>query len=108
MMLDTSSNSISLKFDARNKEPKTYTFDKVADGSVDQRSFYQQIGVKGMIRQVVNGYHGTIFAYGQTGAGKTFTMEGYKYTVSSKGTFEPQIEQAMASNQVGLVQRCTR
>ena len=24
----------------------------------------------------IQGYHGTIFAYGQTGAGKTFTMEG--------------------------------
>jgi len=56
-----------------------------------------------MIRQVVNGFHGTIFAYGQTGAGKTYTMEGYKYVVSNKGTFEPQIEQAMQSNQVGLV-----
>ena len=61
-----------------------------------------------MIKQVVNGYHGTIFAYGQTGAGKTYTMEGYKYTKSAKGSFEPQIEQAMSTNQVGLVQRCTR
>ena len=25
---------------------------------------------------MLNGYNGTIFAYGQTGAGKTFTMEG--------------------------------
>ena len=61
-----------------------------------------------MIRQVVNGFHGTIFAYGQTGAGKTYTMEGYKYVKSDKGSFEPQIEQAMATNNVGLVQRCTR
>lgn len=42
-----------------------------------------------MIRQVVNGYHSTIFAYGQTGAGKTFTMEGYKYIQGPKGQFEP-------------------
>ena len=61
-----------------------------------------------MIKQVVNGYHGTIFAYGQTGAGKTFTMEGYKYMQTSKDKFEPQIAEAMSTNQVGLVQRCTR
>jgi hypothetical protein len=29
-----------------------------------------------MVSRAVDGYHGTIFAYGQTGAGKTFTMEG--------------------------------
>ena len=89
MDLNTNNNSISLKFDARNKPPKTFGFDKVCDGTMDQRTFYQAIGVKGMIRQVVNGYHSTIFAYGQTGAGKTFTMEGYKYIQGPKGQFEP-------------------
>ena len=28
-----------------------------------------------IVNDVLNGYNGTIFAYGQTGAGKTFTME---------------------------------
>lgn len=95
MQVDATRNQISLKFDARNKDPKSYQFDKVADGTTDQRSFYQQIGVKGMIRQVVSGYHATLFAYGQTGAGKTFTMEGYKYIQNSKGMFEAQIESAL-------------
>ena len=45
-----------------------------------------------MIRQVVNGYHATLFAYGQTGAGKTYTMEGYKYIQNNKGLYEAQIE----------------
>ena len=40
-MLDTGNNAISLKFDARNKQPKTYGFDKVFDGMADQRQFYQ-------------------------------------------------------------------
>lgn len=61
-----------------------------------------------MVRQVINGYHATLFAYGQTGAGKTYTMEGYKYIKNSKGKLEPQIYPAMQSNTVGLVQRCTR
>ena len=29
-----------------------------------------------IIESVIQGYNGTIFAYGQTGTGKTFTMEG--------------------------------
>jgi kinesin family protein 3/17 len=28
------------------------------------------------LESVIEGYNGTIFAYGQTGTGKTFTMEG--------------------------------
>jgi kinesin family protein 3/17 len=29
-----------------------------------------------LVQNVLEGYNGTIFAYGQTGTGKTFTMEG--------------------------------
>jgi hypothetical protein len=29
-----------------------------------------------LVENVVEGYNGTIFAYGQTGCGKTFTMMG--------------------------------
>ena len=32
MMLDTGNDAITLKFDARNKPPKTFGFDKVFDG----------------------------------------------------------------------------
>jgi len=28
------------------------------------------------LRSVIEGYNGTIFAYGQTGAGKTYTIQG--------------------------------
>jgi Tfp pilus assembly pilus retraction ATPase PilT len=31
---------------------------------------------KPILESVMQGYNGTIFAYGQTGTGKTFTMEG--------------------------------
>lgn len=33
-----------------------------------------------IVSQIMNGYNGTIFAYGQTSSGKTFTMEGLKLT----------------------------
>ena len=31
---------------------------------------------KRLVRQVMEGYHGTVFAYGMTGTGKTFSMNG--------------------------------
>jgi hypothetical protein len=30
----------------------------------------------GLVESVLKGYNGTMFAYGQTGCGKTFTMMG--------------------------------
>ncbi len=37
---------------------------------------------KRLVRRVMEGYHGTVFAYGMTGTGKTFSMQG---TASSPG-----------------------
>lgn len=34
-----------------------------------------------MIREVLQGYNCTVFAYGQTGTGKTYTMTGHQAAV---------------------------
>ena len=38
-----------------------------------------------MVESVMQGYNGTIFAYGQTGCGKTHTMIGVKGDKSQRG-----------------------
>lgn len=38
-----------------------------------------------MVDSVLEGYNGTIFAYGQTGTGKTFTMEGVRTVPELRG-----------------------
>ena len=38
-----------------------------------------------IVDNVLEGYNGTIFAYGQTGTGKTFTMEGDRSVAELKG-----------------------
>lgn len=51
----------------------------VADHIFDEDTLNKQIfdaSVKGLIRSVMEGYNGTVFAYGQTAAGKTHTMLG--------------------------------
>jgi len=49
--------------------------DHVLGPSAGQKDVFNMVA-KGIVRSVVNGYNGTIFAYGQTAAGKTFTMQG--------------------------------
>ncbi|CDQ92650.1 unnamed protein product [Oncorhynchus mykiss] len=54
---------------------KTFTFDSVYDASSRQRDLYDET-VRPLIHSVLDGFNGTIFAYGQTGTGKTYTMQG--------------------------------
>ncbi|CAN9499518.1 unnamed protein product [Ophioblennius macclurei] len=54
---------------------KTYTFDMVFDPSAKQIEVYRSVVVP-ILDEVFMGYNCTVFAYGQTGTGKTFTMEG--------------------------------
>nr|XP_002713252.3 kinesin-like protein KIF15 isoform X2 [Oryctolagus cuniculus] len=58
-----------------NPEPKTFTFDHVADVDTTQESVFSAVA-KSIVESCMSGYNGTIFAYGQTGSGKTFTMMG--------------------------------
>lgn len=54
---------------------KDFTFDAVYDQNTIQGKFYDDTGYA-IVESVLDGYNGTIFAYGQTGTGKTFTMVG--------------------------------
>uniref|UniRef100_A0A8D2NJ24 Kinesin-like protein n=1 Tax=Zosterops lateralis melanops TaxID=1220523 RepID=A0A8D2NJ24_ZOSLA len=55
--------------------PKTFTFDAVYDASSRQADLYDET-VRPLIDSVLQGFNGTVFAYGQTGTGKTYTMQG--------------------------------
>ncbi|MEW5298893.1 MAG: hypothetical protein WDW36_001966 [Sanguina aurantia] len=50
-----------------------YVFDKVLGPEATQHDMYA-CGVKDVIADVLQGYNGTVMAYGQTGAGKTYTL----------------------------------
>ena len=54
---------------------KSFTFDIVIDEGHAQRALYDEIAYP-LVESVIDGYNGTIFAYGQTGCGKTWTMTG--------------------------------
>ncbi|XP_042463003.1 kinesin-like protein KIN-5C isoform X1 [Zingiber officinale] len=54
---------------------RVFTFDKVFGPKARQKDLYDQAVVP-IVREVLEGFNCTIFAYGQTGTGKTYTMEG--------------------------------
>uniref|UniRef100_A0A3P8U1V1 Kinesin-like protein n=1 Tax=Amphiprion percula TaxID=161767 RepID=A0A3P8U1V1_AMPPE len=54
---------------------KPFVFDRVLPPNTSQEQVYNQCA-KQIVKDVLGGYNGTIFAYGQTSSGKTHTMEG--------------------------------
>ncbi|KAJ1331316.1 centromeric protein E [Microdochium nivale] len=65
----------------RGKEGGDYYYDNVFSTHDDNSRVYDH-SAKRLVRRVMEGYHGTVFAYGMTGTGKTFSMQG---TASSPG-----------------------
>ena len=53
----------------------TFTFDHIFDSNSEQTEIFDKAAKKA-VHAVLKGYNSTILAYGQTGTGKTFTMEG--------------------------------
>lgn len=52
-----------------------FTFDKTFGETTSTSEVYDSVA-KGIVSSVVSGLNGTIFAYGQTSSGKTYTMQG--------------------------------
>ncbi|OTB05464.1 hypothetical protein M426DRAFT_72795 [Hypoxylon sp. CI-4A] len=53
----------------------SFTFDRVFDMQGKQVDIFDY-SIKPTVDDILNGYNGTVFAYGQTGAGKSYTMMG--------------------------------
>uniref|UniRef100_A0A8C4ISK3 Kinesin-like protein n=1 Tax=Dicentrarchus labrax TaxID=13489 RepID=A0A8C4ISK3_DICLA len=60
---------------ANRSREKTYMFDVAFDYSASQEEVYRAT-TKGLIEGLISGYNATVFAYGPTGCGKTYTMLG--------------------------------
>eukprot|EP00927_Polykrikos_kofoidii_P082092 TRINITY_DN8067_c0_g1_i1.p1 TRINITY_DN8067_c0_g1~~TRINITY_DN8067_c0_g1_i1.p1 ORF type:complete len:829 (-),score=268.13 TRINITY_DN8067_c0_g1_i1:193-2679(-) len=58
-----------------DKDAKDFTFDAVFDETMSQQQIFDDTALE-IIDSVMDGFNGTIFAYGQTGAGKSHTMTG--------------------------------
>ncbi|GAB4820291.1 hypothetical protein N2152v2_007337 [Parachlorella kessleri] len=61
--------------DPNRPEPFTGTYDYVLGSSTSQEDVYKVAG-EAVVDNCMAGFNSSIFAYGQTGAGKTYTMQG--------------------------------
>lgn len=58
-----------------------------------QQSDIFDFSIRSTVEDVMNGYNGTVFAYGQTGAGKSYTMMGDMDDPETKGIIPRIMEQ---------------
>ncbi|KAL8894759.1 MAG: hypothetical protein Q9192_004067 [Flavoplaca navasiana] len=74
-----------------------FTFDRVFDTQSRQTDVFD-FSIRSTVDDILNGYNGTVFAYGQTGAGKSYTMMGADIDDEDQRGIIPRIvEQMFAS-----------
>ncbi|XP_075527681.1 osmotic avoidance abnormal protein 3-like [Dermacentor variabilis] len=75
----------------RSAPAKTFCFDGAYDPSSTTEQIYDDI-VYPIVESVSEGYNGTVFAYGQTGCGKSFSMQGTPRVPQQKGIIPRSFE----------------
>eukprot|EP00938_MAST-03A_sp_MAST-3A-sp1_P007008 g7008.t1 len=102
--IDSENATVSVHDPNNSKaSPKQFTFDRTYGPNCKQNDIYNQIAAP-VVEDVLKGFNGTIFAYGQTGAGKTFTMEGVMEDPNLRGiipnTFRHIFDKIQMSKQI--------
>lgn len=80
---------------------KMYTYDHVFGPDASQADVYEGI-VEPIVDEVLQGYNCTVFAYGQTGTGKTHTMEG------RRGADMVGFEERRLAENAGIIPRAVK
>lgn len=75
----------------RKSPAKNFFFDGAFECSSTTECIYNEVACP-LIDGVTEGYNGTIFAYGQTGCGKSFTMQGIQDSTPQVGIIPRQVK----------------
>ncbi|PHU22534.1 Kinesin-like protein NACK1 [Capsicum chinense] len=87
--------------------PIAYTIDRVYKGDCSTREVYEE-GTKEIALSVVSGIYSTIFAYGQTSSGNTYTMNGItEFTVTDIYHYMQKIIESSAREFIGKDNKTT-
>ncbi|KAI8817604.1 P-loop containing nucleoside triphosphate hydrolase protein [Fimicolochytrium jonesii] len=73
--IDSKVASVNINDPRGRDEPKQFTFDAAFDEDCTQQQVYDSTA-RIIVDAVLDGFNGTVFCYGQTGTGKTFSMQG--------------------------------
>ncbi|XP_059607814.1 kinesin-like protein Klp68D [Phlebotomus argentipes] len=81
--------------EASKENRKMFTYDAVYGPHATQQNLYDET-VRPLVSSVLEGFNCCVFAYGQTGTGKTYTMEGVRGDPEDKGIIPRAFEQIWA------------
>ncbi|XP_056646406.1 kinesin-like protein KIF3A isoform X1 [Diorhabda sublineata] len=109
VLCDYRENLIALRKNGEHTKP--FKFDHIFGLDTTQLEMYKMTAFP-IVDKVLEGYNGTVFAYGQTGTGKTYTMVGNHLVPELKGivpnTFSHIFSQiARASEEKSFVVKAT-
>ena len=94
--LQSSQNKSNRSSQQSQEAQGSFTFDRVFDMQSRQTDIFD-FSIRPTVDDILNGYNGTVFAYGQTGAGKSYTMMGGDIDDDqSKGIIPRIVEQIFA------------
>ena len=79
--IDLKNNFLQIQ---KEYDTKSFNYDHIYPEDSNQEEIFEETS-KNVVQSVLNGYNGTIFAYGQTGTGKTYTMVGEFRNEKNKG-----------------------
>ena len=83
--VDTDSKGVDVQYGpAGRRVIRNFSFDTVLDSYSRQDDVFNSVA-KPIVKEVLGGFNCTIFAYGQTGTGKTHTIEGDLYSEQDGG-----------------------
>ena len=102
--MEISGNAITLRSHDTVTNAQVFQFDRVFDASSAQDEVYQG-AAQPAVASVVEGFNASIIAYGQTGTGKTYTMEG---TTEAPGIIPRAIGDIFAHVERGQLEAPTR
>ncbi|XP_048096228.1 kinesin-like protein KIF3B [Alosa alosa] len=89
--VDVKLGQVAVRNPRGSSPPKVFTFDSVYDWNSKQVDLYDET-FRPLVDSVLLGFNGTIFAYGQTGTGKTYTMEGVRNDPERRGVIPNSFE----------------
>nr|CAG8557254.1 318_t:CDS:2 [Entrophospora candida] len=75
VIIKTTYRDVQVRLKPEDPPCKCYTFDKVFGKETSQQKIFDSV-VNPILNEVLDGFNCTLFAYGQTSTGKTYTMEG--------------------------------
>ena len=71
--------STNATININGSQKHSFSFDRVFSPEANQAEVFEEVG-ENLVSDLIDGFNCTLFAYGQSGAGKTFTMEGPEHT----------------------------